>query len=141
MKYLSILVPLSLLLGVYLFQHISYTGVLNHVLPDALKVENTYVVFSFNRLVRVLLNDVACLFLIHMIFKERKYVRVAFFVLVIELLVILPVYLFIKLYTEGTSEISSPLLSQVHRMIVNPLLMFLLMIGFFYQTRMIDRKA
>jgi len=141
MRYLPILVPLSLLLGVYLFQHVSYAGVLNYILPYALRIENTYVVFSFNRMVRVLLNDFACLFLIHLIFKERKYVRVAFFVFIIEMLVILPVYLFIKLYTEGTSEISSPLLSQVHRMIVNPLLMFLLMIGFFYQTRMTDHKV
>jgi hypothetical protein len=39
----------------------------------------------------------------------------------------------IKLGWEGDSEISSPLLSFVHRLIVNPLLMFVLMAGLVLQ--------
>jgi exosortase F-associated protein len=75
------------------------------------------------------------------VFQEQKYVKVAWYVFLIEVLVILPVYFAIKLSLEGDSEISSPLLSQIHRMIVNPMLMFLLMAGFFYQRMKTNREA
>jgi hypothetical protein len=51
----------------------------------------------------------------------------------VEVFLLLPAYFIVKLTLEGDSEISSPLLSQIHRLIVNPLLMFLLMVGFVYQ--------
>lgn len=59
--------------------------------------------------------------------------RVGFYVFLFELLILLPLYFTIKLTVEGTSEISSPLLSQIHRMIINPMLMILTIIAFFYQ--------
>ncbi len=79
------------------------------------------------------INDGACVILIYALFRERKYIRVAFYVFLFELLVILPIYFVLKLTIEGTSELSSPLLSQIHRMVVNPTLMLLLMVAFFYQ--------
>ena len=79
------------------------------------------------------MNDFACLLLIYVFFEDKKYLKMGFWVFLIELLVILPIYLVLKLSLEGTSEISSPLLSQIHRLIVNPTLMILLMLGFVYQ--------
>ncbi len=79
------------------------------------------------------MNDASCFLLISALFKERKYVTVAFWVFLFELLVLLPVYFLLKLSIEGDSEMSSPLLSQLHRLIINPTLMLLLMISFFYQ--------
>jgi exosortase F-associated protein len=67
------------------------------------------------------------------LFQQTKFLKAAFLVFLVELLIILPLYFTVKLSLEGDSELSSPFLSQIHRMIVNPLLMFLLMIGFLYQ--------
>jgi len=71
--------------------------------------------------------------LIFAIFREKKYLRVGFYIFLFESLIMLPIYFICKLTLEGTSEISSPLLSQVHRMIINPMLMILTIIAFFYQ--------
>lgn len=90
-------------------------------------------IFALNRTARLTLNDLACFLIILAVFREKKYLKLAFFVFLVELMVILPVYLVVKLGLEGDSEISSPLLSQVHRLIVNPMLMILLMAGFLYQ--------
>jgi cadmium resistance protein CadD (predicted permease) len=67
------------------------------------------------------------------LFNRKAELKVATAVFLIELLVLLPIYLGIKLGWEGDSEISSPLLSFVHRLIVNPLLMFVLMVGLVLQ--------
>jgi len=80
------------------------------------------------------LNDALCLLLIYSLFREKKYLRIAFLVLCFEFLVMLPLYLIVKLNLEGPSEISSPLLSQIHRLIVNPMLMLILIVGFYYQS-------
>lgn len=93
-----------------------------------------YTAFIFNKSLRFILNDAACLLLVKIIFLEPKYVRTAFWLFLIELAVLLPSYFILKLTMEGTSEISSPLLSQFHRLIINPTLMILLMFAFFYQN-------
>ena len=89
--------------------------------------------FIFKKSVRFILNDSACLLLIMAIFNKYNYIRMSAWVFLVELFFFLPVYFVLKLSLEGDSEISSPLLSQLHRMIVNPLLMIVLIMGFFYQ--------
>lgn len=54
-------------------------------------------------------------------------------VFLLELLIVLPFYMVAKLTLEGDSEISAPLLSFIHRLIVNPLLMMVLLAGLLYQ--------
>lgn len=110
---------------VYIFQRISLAELLGQFSPNS--------VFAINRALRLIFNDFACFLIIFALFKEAKYLRIAFWVFMAELLVMLPAYLFIKLSLEGDSEISSPLLSQIHRLIVNPMLMILLIAGFLYQ--------
>lgn len=134
-----IVAALFVLAAVYLFQQFNFL----QFLTATLGLESTfhpYVTFVVNKTARLVLNDMACFALILAIFRERKYLRVAFFVFVFEMLILLPAYFIIKLSLEGDSEISSPLLSQVHRMIINPTLMILLMIGFFYQRVIQKRK-
>lgn len=116
---------LFILTAVYIFQRINLADVLGGFHPN--------VNFIINRTARLILNDLACFLIIFAIFRESKYLKVAFWVFWGELLIILPVYFAVKLSLEGDSEISSPLLSQVHRLIVNPMLMMLLIAGFFYQ--------
>lgn len=115
----------SILALVYIFQRWNFANLLGDFHPNT--------IFVINRTSRLIVNDLACLVIILAVFRERKYLKIAFYVFLLELLVILPVYLVIKLSLEGNSEISSPLLSQVHRLVVNPMLMILLMGGFFYQ--------
>ena len=92
-----------------------------------------YSYFVVNKTIRLVINDAACFLMMWAIFQEPKYLRLGLYVFLVEVLVLLPVYFMIKLYWEGDSEISSPLLSQIHRMIVNPTLMLLLMVALFYQ--------
>jgi exosortase F-associated protein len=122
---LSFVAGASILLCAYIFQRFNVAAVLGYF--------NENVTFILNRAFRLILNDLACFLIIFALFKEDKYLKIAFLVFLVELLVILPVYLVVKLTTEGDSEISSPLLSQIHRLVVNPTLMILLMAGFVYQ--------
>src|SRR5258708_23911210 len=54
--------------------------------------------FIFNKTFRLILNDLLCFVLIHALFQEKKYLKVAFLVFCFELFFILPAYLTIKLY-------------------------------------------
>jgi exosortase F-associated protein len=123
------LIAVSILAFTYIFQHVGFAGLIG------LKAENVHpnIIFTINKASRMIVNDTACFVLIYLFFEEKKYLQLAFLVFLIELLIVLPVYLAIKLSLEGDSEISSPLLSQIHRLIVNPTLMILLMLAFFYQ--------
>jgi exosortase F-associated protein len=94
-----------------------------------------YTPFVVNKVIRFLINDALCIFFIYLLFKEKKYMKVAFLLFLAELLIILPLYFWIKLSVEGDSELSSPLLSQIHRLIINPTLMILLIVSFLYQKR------
>jgi exosortase F-associated protein len=113
---------------IYLFQ---YTDFLFLVSGGSFKPEFHFVV---NRMVRIFLNDSCMLILIYALFMDRKVVKLAFYIQVVDLLVLFPLYLLLKLPQEGVSELSSPFLSQFHRLIVNPTLMILLIGGIYYQN-------
>lgn len=117
---------IAILAAIYLFQRVNTAAILGELHPN--------LIFIINRTTRLILNDFACLIIILAIFREAKYLKIAFWIFLLELLVILPLYFVLKLSLEGASEISSPLLSQIHRLIVNPMLMILLIAGFFYQA-------
>ncbi len=90
--------------------------------------------FSFivNKAGRYLLNDLFSISIIYGIFYEKKYARFAFLVMIFGLLVLLPIYIFIYLkQPEGFSS----MLSHLHRVVMNPVLMMLLIPAFFYQKR------
>lgn len=97
--------------------------------------------FIVKKILRVLLNDAAMLFIIYSIFQTRNAFRLALFIQLIDLLFLLPLYLFLKLSIEGDSEISIPWLSQLHRLIVNPTLMILLIPALYFQNQKPSNNA
>jgi exosortase F-associated protein len=111
----------------YLYQ---YTDVLIEITGKTYVPEAHFIA---NRVFRIILNDVGMILIIYAIFVDRQILRLAVFIQAIDLLVLLPIYLLIKLPTEGISELSSPFLSQFHRVIVNPILMILLIPAIYYQ--------
>jgi exosortase F-associated protein len=124
---------LLILIVIFLFQGFNYAFLFSDLAGiDADSVQPN-AVFIINKTTRLVLNDAACVVMIFAIFRDKNYMYMSLFLFLFELLVLLPVYFVIKLSLEGDSEISSPLLSQIHRLIVNPMLMLLLMTGFFYQ--------
>ncbi len=109
----------------YLFQRFDFSMLMG--------VYSSNARFVMNKSFRFLVNDLSCLMLIAAVFNKSGYLRLSSLVFLVELVVLLPLYFVVKLSMEGDTEISSPLLSQWHRMIVNPLLMLVLMMGFVYQ--------
>jgi exosortase F-associated protein len=94
---------------------------------------HSYVHFAFNKSLRLILNDLCMLWIIHLWFQNTSITRLAFWIQLMDTLGLLPLYLILKLMWEGDSEISSPLLSQFHRLIVNPTLMILLFPAIYVQ--------
>jgi exosortase F-associated protein len=92
-----------------------------------------YTHFVVKKVVRVVLNDTFMLLFIHALFRDAAVTRLAWYIQLVDTLVLLPAYLIIKLSVEGEAEISMPLLSQLHRLIVNPTLMVLLIPAVYYQ--------
>ena len=131
-RFLLIAGSLVALALIYIFQRVDYVNFITGIFGGEPSINPT-VAFIINKTLRLVLNDLLCFLLIFALFREKKYMRIAFFVFCFELVVLLPVYFVIKLKVEGVSEISSPLLSQVHRLIVNPLLMVMLIVAFYYQ--------
>ena len=132
-RFFLIALPVLALVVIYIFQRFSFVSMLNSMLPQSMEVTHPYVIFIINKTTRLILNDLVCMWLIYLLFQNKIFLRGAFYLFLIELFIILPIYFFFKLNLEGDSELSSPLLSQIHRLIVNPLLMFLLILGFVYQ--------
>jgi exosortase F-associated protein len=96
------------------------------------------VVFIIKKAGRLLLNDLFMLLIIFAWFNSKSITRLAIVIQLIDAFILLPIYLVFKLSYEGSSEISSPLLSQFHRLIVNPTLMLLLIPAMYFQK---SRKA
>lgn len=113
---------------VYLLQSVDWLDLL---CPGCSFHPNTR--FAVKRIVRVLLNDSFMLLFIHVWFADRSITRLALIVQAIDTLILLPLYLVVKLSIEGDEEISMPFLSQLHRLIVNPTLMVLLIPAVYYQ--------
>jgi exosortase F-associated protein len=134
-----ILLAVVLLATAYFFQDVNWLAAIASRFPVQSGF-HPFVFFVFNKTLRLIINDLACMILIYAIFRETRYLSLAFWLFLAELFIILPLYFFFKLSIEGDSEISSPLFSQIHRLIVNPTLMLLLMLGFFYQ-RQLQRHA
>lgn len=95
-------------------------------------IESKSAIFVFKKTVRLVLNDTCMLLLIYAWFQDNKITKTAVFIQAIDTFVLLPIYLILKLVLEGDTEISSPLLSQLHRLIVNPTLMILYIPAIYY---------
>lgn len=126
-RMLLIIGGLAGLILVYLFQNVD-------VARHLFQVENSpNLTFAINRFSRLLLNDIFMLLIIVSWFHDRSVTRLAISIQLIDMFILLPLYLVLKLRWEGDAEISSPLLSQFHRLIVNPTLMILLFPAVYFQ--------
>jgi len=86
--------------------------------------------FLVNRTVRFLLNDAFAIGLIYALFMERKYVIFALYVQAAGVVLFLIPYFILKLYFQSYN---GPLISFLHRIILNPTLLMLLIPAFYYQ--------
>lgn len=127
-RLLFIVVALVALLAIFIFQQYSYS---NFLFKNLLDIQiNTSWEFSLNKFARFLLNDFAVILLIHGVFYERKYVVLAMYVLSFGFLFLLLPYLFL---VNQYPEYNGPLYSHLHRLIMNPILLLLLIPVLLYQ--------
>ncbi len=111
------------LLLVFLFQRIDLAGAL------AL-AERPIDRFLINRAMRFLINDALAVGLIYALFAERKYVIFSLYVQIAGVFLFLIPYFILKLYFPGYN---GPLISFLHRLVLNPTLLMLLIPAFYYQ--------
>lgn len=133
LKVFLVLLSAIVLISVYLLQRFNYAGVLAYILST--EMVNHNVEFIINRTLRLIINDLAVILLLYALFNDKGLLKLAFSIQFFEILVILPIYFYLKLLSEGPSEISSPLLSFIHRIVVNPIIMLLLIPAFWFQKK------
>lgn len=108
---------------VFLFQNINVAAyLLNDVQPITL--------FLINRSIRFFLNDLFAILLIYALFPYRQYIIFALWTQLIGTVFILVPYFILKL---NFPTYNGPLLSFLHRLILNPTLILLLIPAFYYQ--------
>ncbi len=93
-------------------------------------VEDSQLTFFVNRSFRFLINDGLAMGLIYALFSERKYVVFALWVQLAGLVGILLPYFALKYYWP---HYNGPLISFLHRLVLNPTLLLLLIPAFYYQ--------
>ncbi|MBL3655373.1 exosortase F system-associated membrane protein [Fulvivirga sediminis] len=118
------------LLVVYLFQKH-----LDHFLGTYFT--DHYWSFVLTKSIRFILNDLLMIAIIYALFAKRKYVVFAFYIQLAGVVCILLPYLIIKYHTSY----NGPLVSYLHRLVVNPLLMLLLIPAIFYQENNTKLKS
>jgi exosortase F-associated protein len=113
------------LIAVFLFQRIDVAGFMG--------VEESLInKFLINRTIRFLLNDAFAIGLIYSLFAERKYVMFSIYVQLAGVILFLIPYFILKIYFPSYN---GPLISFLHRLILNPTLLMLLIAAFYYQRR------
>ena len=110
------------LVAVFLFQRTDIAGLIG--------VDSNINRFLLNRTIRFLLNDALTIGLIYALFVERKYVIFAVYVQLAGVVLFLLPYFVLKIYFPSYN---GPLISFLHRLIVNPTLLLLLIPAFYYQ--------
>jgi hypothetical protein len=133
MRKLAAVMAVGVLGAVYLFQDVNFVSLINPLLPDSWRSTDPAFTFTLNKLIRLLTNDTACMVIFFSLFSESHFRKMASYLFLLEVVVLFPLYLLVKLSLEGPTELSAPWLSQFHRLIVNPLLMLALMTGCWIQ--------
>jgi exosortase F-associated protein len=120
------IVCLSGLVAVFIFQDFN---VASRIDPGSSRLEK----FLINRSIRFILNDTLAIGLIFAIFRERKFVVFSVWVQLAGMFVFLIPYFILKIYMPSYD---GPLISFLHRLILNPTLLLLLIPAFYYQKRL-----
>ncbi len=119
------------LVMIYLFQKTNAAALISQDLTSLQQ-------FLINRSIRFLLNDLCMIGLIWALFPERKYVVFAVWVQLAGLVFFLLPYFVLKVYFPGYN---GPLISYLHRLILNPTLLLLLIPAYYYQRSGLQRKS
>lgn len=98
---------------------------------------SSYGAFALGRIIRFLLNDLFTILLIFALFPQRKYVYFAILTQFFGMIFLLLPYLGLKYFYP---DYNGPLLSFLHRIILNPLLLMLLIPAFLYQRQKESEK-
>lgn len=117
---LIILCAVGLVL-VFVGQHYNFSGWFGIGIPAS---------YYVNRTIRFMLNDALSLGLIWAIFVNRRFVLFALGLQLFEFLFLLVPYFILKAFY---SAYDGPLLSFIHRLTLNPVLLLLLIPAFYYQ--------
>lgn len=112
------------LLLLFLFQRINFAAMLH--------LDGATAMFIFNKTLRFVVNDVLMIGIIFSLFAQKRFILFALAVQVIGIVFILIPYFVLKLYFHTGN---GPLISFLHRLILNPTLMALLIPAFWLQTR------
>lgn len=88
--------------------------------------------FFASKFFRFILNDGFSLLIIFGIFQRKDFMSFGFKLFQIELFVILPVYMLLTIFAYEQTRF---FLQHIHRLVVNPVLMMLLIPAFFYQEQ------
>lgn len=110
------------LLLIYLFQRADIAGYFG--------AHDKSVNFIVNRTLRFCANDVCAIGLIYALFVEKKYVVFSVFVQAAGIFLILIPYFILKIHYVNYN---GPLISYLHRLILNPVLTLALIPAFYYQ--------
>lgn len=119
------------LLLVFVFQQLNLASLMFHV-------HGKLPVFLVNRIIRFVLNDGLTIGLIFALFGERKYLIFSLWVQVTGMFLFLFPYLILKTYYPGYN---GPLISFLHRLVLNPTLLLLLIPAFYYQRSREDKAS
>lgn len=119
------------LAGVYLFQRYDFSALFGTSFNPLHR-------FLINRTVRFLLNDILAIALIYALFEERKYVIFSVWVQIAGMILFLLPYFLLKIYFPSYN---GPLISFIHRLILNPVLLLLLIPAFYYQRHQAARRG
>ncbi|MEJ1238131.1 exosortase F system-associated protein [Chryseolinea sp. T2] len=91
--------------------------------------------FIINRTIRFLINDAFAIGLIYALFSTRKYVLFAIYVQLFGVIAFLIPYFVLKVYFPSYN---GPYINFLHRLILNPTLLLLLIPAFYYQKYVVE---
>jgi exosortase F-associated protein len=112
----------------FIFQRIDCSQIFSGITTESGK-------FIFNRTLRFLLNDNLMLLMIYGLFYNRRYLKFALMVEVFGFCFLLLPYFILRYYTD----IDPMYISFIHRLIVNPTLMILLVPALYIQNKSIQK--
>lgn len=118
-----------LLVMVYVFQ--------SNKLAYALGFNDKDVAFVVNKSIRFILNDIFMIGVIYALFGKRQYVLFALIVQAVGIVFILLPYFVFKIYFHVGG---GPLMSFLHRLVLNPTLMLLLIPALWMQQRQTSKQ-
>lgn len=118
-----VLIGVAGLVATFLFQRINAA----HTIYPDISRNGAFIV---NRTIRFLLNDIFALSLLYGLFPYRSYFRFAIAVQLCGVFLILLPYFVLKFYFPGYN---GPMINFIHRLIINPTLLLLLIPAFYYQ--------